>query len=115
MGTKDKLIQRFISMPKDFTWEEMNKLLINFGYEQSNKGKTSSSRVVFKNSKYIPIMLHKPHPGNIIKEGNYIQSYTWAFLAYTKVITKGENRKISPLVIRLFSMFYSCREYAEIG
>lgn len=39
MGTKDKLIQRFISMPKDFTWEEMNKLLTNFGYEQSIKGK----------------------------------------------------------------------------
>lgn len=88
MGTKDKLIQRFISMPKDFTWEEMNKLLTNFGYEQSNKGKTSGSRVVFKNSKYIPIMLHKPHPGNIIKE--YVMKQVLEYLreeGLLKIIT----------------------------
>ena len=38
-----------------------------FGYEKSNKGKTSGSRVVYKNKDKRPIMLHKPHPGNIIK------------------------------------------------
>lgn len=69
MTAKDKLIDRFKRLPKDFTFEEMVKLLGNFGFEKSNKGKTSGSRVRFinKESKSI-IDMHKPHPKNIIKE-----------------------------------------------
>lgn len=67
MGTKEKLIERFRSLPTDFTFDEMEKLLSYFGYERSNKGKTSGSRVIFKNQLGRPIMIHKPHPGNIIK------------------------------------------------
>lgn len=67
MGTKEKLIERFKSQPSDFTFDEMEKLLSIFGYVKSNKGKTSGSRVVYKNGSKRPIMLHKPHPGNIIK------------------------------------------------
>lgn len=67
MGTKDKLIDRFTSLPSDFTFDELEKLLKHFGYEKSNKGKTSGSRVVYKNADKRPIMIHKPHPGNIIK------------------------------------------------
>ena len=57
MGTKEKLIERFKSLPANFI----------FGYEKSNKGKTSGSRVIFKNGDKRPIMIHKPHPGNLIK------------------------------------------------
>lgn len=39
MGTKEKLIERFRSLPTDFTFDEMEKLLGYFGYERSNKGK----------------------------------------------------------------------------
>lgn len=67
MGTKDKLRDKFLSMPKDFTFDEMKKLLSGYGYIKDNKGKTSGSRVVFKNGDKRPIMLHKPHPGNIVK------------------------------------------------
>lgn len=35
--------------------------------ERTIKGKTSGSRVVFMDKEGHPIMLHKPHPGNIIK------------------------------------------------
>ena len=45
----------------------MEKLLFIFGYVKSDKGKTSGSRVIYKNGNKRPIMLHKPHPGNIIK------------------------------------------------
>ncbi|MCF2552314.1 type II toxin-antitoxin system HicA family toxin [Bacteroides caecigallinarum] len=45
----------------------MERLLSIFGYEKSNKGKTSGSRVIYRNENKRPIMLHKPHPGNIIK------------------------------------------------
>ena len=67
MGTKEKLIERFKNQPKDFTFDEMEKLLFIFGYVKSDKGKTSGSRVIYKNGNKRPIMLHKPHPGNILK------------------------------------------------
>ena len=66
MVTRDKLIERFKRQPKDFTFDELTRLLEIYGFEISNKGKTSGSRVVFKNGDKKPIMLHKPHPGNII-------------------------------------------------
>ena len=68
MGTKEKLRERFLKMPSDFTFDEMQRLLEGYGYEKSNKGKTSGSRLIFKNGNKRPIMLHKPHPGNIVKE-----------------------------------------------
>ncbi len=48
MSSKDKLISRFLTLPSDFTFEELERLLTIFGYAISNKGKTSGSRVVFK-------------------------------------------------------------------
>jgi hypothetical protein len=68
MGTKEKLRNRFLKMPSDFSFDEMQRLLEGYGYEKSNKGKTSGSRLIFKNGNKRPIMLHKPHPGNIVKE-----------------------------------------------
>lgn len=68
MGTKEKLRDRFLKMPSDFTFDEMQRLLEGYGYEKSNKGKTSGSRLIFKNGTKRPIMLHRPHPGNIVKE-----------------------------------------------
>ncbi|MBO7138149.1 MAG: type II toxin-antitoxin system HicA family toxin [Bacteroidaceae bacterium] len=68
MGTKEMLRERFLKMPADFTFEEMQRLLEGYGYEKGNKGRTSGSRVIFKNGNKRPIMLHKPHPGNIVKE-----------------------------------------------
>ena len=68
MGTKEKLRERFLKMPSDFTFDEMQRLLKGYGYERGNKGKTSGSRLIFKNGDKRPIMLHKPHPGNLVKE-----------------------------------------------
>lgn len=67
MGTKEKLIERFKKQPSDFTFDEMERLLSLFGYVKSNKGKTSESRIIYKNGDKRPVMLHKPHPGNIIR------------------------------------------------
>ncbi len=68
MSSKDKLIERFLTIPSDFSFDELERLLGAFGYTKSNKGKTSGSRVVFKDKNGSPIMLHKPHPGNIVKQ-----------------------------------------------
>ena len=67
MSTKEKLIERFKRQPKDFTWQELVKMLGSFGFEVDNKGKTSGSRTVFVN-KDDEIEVYKPNPSNIIKE-----------------------------------------------
>lgn len=40
----------------------MPKACCDFGYERSNKGRTSGSRIVFVSEQYPPILMHKPHP-----------------------------------------------------
>jgi len=70
MSTKEKLIKRLLSLPKDFTFNELKNLLCGLGFIMSNKGKTSGSRVRFQNSeRKIVIDIHKPHnSGDSIRE-----------------------------------------------
>ena len=68
MSRTEKLLQRLLSVPKDLTWEELVKILSQFGYEELKKGKTGGSRRKFADEKHNIIILHKPHPGNIVKE-----------------------------------------------
>ena len=68
MGKIDKLVRRLLARPKDFTYDELVKVLNHFDYEEIKKGKTSGSRRAFvRNSTKHIIRLHKPHPGNILK------------------------------------------------
>jgi hypothetical protein len=68
MAQQKKLIKSFLSKPKDFTFEEMRKLLGGFGYREMKRGKTSGSRVVFFNEDIQHIIrIHTPHPKNILK------------------------------------------------
>ena len=67
MSKKEKLLKRFLSNPKDFTWDEMVRLLTGFGYVQMGAGKTGGSRCRFDYAAKEPITLHKPHPAKIIK------------------------------------------------
>lgn len=68
MSKKEKLIARFLTMPSDFHYDEVVKLLRFFDFTEVKKGKTSGSRVKFMNAEGVPIMLHKPHPSGIMKE-----------------------------------------------
>ncbi|HER08498.1 MAG TPA: type II toxin-antitoxin system HicA family toxin [Bacteroides sp.] len=65
MTKQEKLLNRFISRPRDFTYNELIRLLRALGYEELQG---SGSRVVFRNkdAKH-NIKLHKPHPGNVLK------------------------------------------------
>ena len=68
MSKKEKLKKRFLTKPRDFTFDELTSLLIALGYKISNKGKTSGSRVSFVHSITGHIIaLHKPHPANTLK------------------------------------------------
>ena len=67
MSTKEKLIDRYKTLPSDFTFDELDRMLTHLGFVKSNKEKTSGSRIIYKYTDGTPIMIHKPHPGNIIK------------------------------------------------
>lgn len=67
MSRRSKLIDRFLKVPKDLTWDELVKILSSFGYEEMTKGKTAGSRRKFVNADGDLILLHKPHPANIVK------------------------------------------------
>ena len=66
MSTKEKLIKRFIRLPKDFTWEELVRLFGILGFAIDNKGKTSGSRALFVKGNEAHTV-HKPHPSNVLK------------------------------------------------
>jgi hypothetical protein len=69
MSKDQRLIVRLLSKPKDFTYNELCRVLNSLGYEESQSGKTSGSRAAFidKSTDHI-IRLHKPHPSNELKQ-----------------------------------------------
>jgi len=67
MSRKAKLIDRFLSVPNDLTWEELVSILSSFGYAEMTKGKTAGSRRKFATTDRDIILLHKPHPANVVK------------------------------------------------
>ena len=92
MGTKEKLIQRFLNSPKDFTYDEVLRLFSIFGYCENTKGGTSGSRVEFVNEKdNSSYIMHKPHPGNIIK--GYMMRQLLSFVLNNRLIDKYKGNK----------------------
>lgn len=68
MSKIDKLIAKLKSNPKNFTYDELRRVLSALDYTEETKGKTSGSRVAFINSGLKSIIrLHKPHPDNELK------------------------------------------------
>jgi hypothetical protein len=67
MSRKEKLLRRCLSLPNDFSWQELIRLLSGFGYQLSGSGKTGGSRVRFIHKIFPPIILHKPHPSAVLK------------------------------------------------
>lgn len=67
MSRRDKLVARLRARPKDFTWEELVRLLEGLGYSEAATGRTGGSRRRFVHATAPTIALHKPHPGNIVK------------------------------------------------
>jgi len=64
----EKLLNRFLSKPKDFTFKEMKKLLRGLGYQEIKSGTTTGSRIAFFHDgiRHI-IRIHKPHPEKTMK------------------------------------------------
>lgn len=68
MSKHDKLLERLLKHPKDFTFDETQTLMAGYGYEIKKKGKTSGSRRRFQSEdSEQTLTLHKPHPRNVLK------------------------------------------------
>ncbi|MDO8446798.1 MAG: type II toxin-antitoxin system HicA family toxin [Deltaproteobacteria bacterium] len=68
MSKAEKLLQRFLAKPTDFTFDELERFLKGFGYEEAKTGKTSGSRVAFLNKQTKSVIrMHKPHPNLELK------------------------------------------------
>jgi hypothetical protein len=72
MSGIEKLIVRFKNHPKDFSWDELTRLLNHFGYAQMTG---SGSRRKFIQDNRQPIILHQPHPRKILKTYQMNQIY----------------------------------------
>ena len=63
MSKEEKLKQRLLSIPSNFTINELSTLLVRLGFRVSNKGATSGSRIAFVNDETKDIIrIHKPYP-----------------------------------------------------
>ena len=68
MSKEEKLLLRFLFLPKDFTFYELVTLLSNLGFYEAKTGKTSGSRVRFKNKEGMVIKVHRPHGSAPVKK-----------------------------------------------
>ncbi len=78
MSKRDKAIARIRGCPKDYRYSEAKALLEMLGFEESNKGRTSGSRVAYyREADSRVILLHKPHPGDEMDVGAVKQLYKY--------------------------------------
>ena len=85
MSKHEKLKDRFLRKPKNFTYDELVSLLRGFGYIEEQRGRTSGSAVAFYHKKTNDkIMIHKPHPQKEIKK--YVIELVFEKLKNNKLI-----------------------------
>ena len=77
MSTKEKLIERFKTIPSDFTFDELIRLFNALGFTVNNKGATSGSRVRLEKGTGHYYNLHRPHPGNVVKKSALKSVYSY--------------------------------------
>ena len=67
MSTKEKLKARVLLIPSDLKYSEMKSFLVSIGFNESNKGASSGSRVLFVSDSE-KLVFHKPHGDQCMKK-----------------------------------------------
>ena len=67
MTTIDKLKKKLKARPKTFDYRDAKRILEHEGYAEDTGGKTSGSKVMFKDNNGTGIVMHKPHPESEMK------------------------------------------------
>jgi len=65
LSKDQKQLERFLSIPADYSWDELVTLVGSYGFDEDTK--SGGSRRCFISAKGWKMFLHKPHPGNIVK------------------------------------------------
>ena len=71
MSKKEKLLNKFLTVPGDLRWSELVSILGHLGYQQFSNGMTGGSRRRFINMDGKAILIHELHPGKIVKNTSY--------------------------------------------
>ena len=66
MSRKDKLLEKLLQKPKDFTFDEMESLLSYLGYELKQGGTRSGEKFIKDGSNEV-INLHRSDPNGTLK------------------------------------------------
>jgi hypothetical protein len=64
MSSKEKLLARLCSRPKDFSWSDLKTLMRHLGYEEIT-GSGSRRKFIHAKTKRI-VSLHRRHPDNTL-------------------------------------------------
>lgn len=68
MSKHEKLLNKFLARPRNFTYDDLVSLLRGFGYTVETRGRSSGSAVMFYNARLNDkILIHMPHPEKEIK------------------------------------------------
>lgn len=63
MSQIEKLKNRLLNRPKDFTMEALDRLMLGLGYVKWKSGKTAGFKVEYNDEKSgKDLVLHSPHP-----------------------------------------------------
>lgn len=65
MSKIEKLKQRLLSRPNDFSWHELERVLIHLGFV-ALEGSGSRVKFVHQDSGVV-LSLHRPHPSQVLK------------------------------------------------
>lgn len=69
MTKYEKLKDKLLTVPRNFTYDEMATFLKSLGYSEEERGRSSGSAVMFYNKGLNDkIMFHRPHPGKELKK-----------------------------------------------
>ena len=64
MSKRGKAIERLLSKPKDFTWDELIAVMTACGYELKTTGGSGRK---FIHPTGGTLFIHQPHPSNVLK------------------------------------------------
>ena len=65
MSRKEKALARLMEAPKDFTWDELKKVMSAFGFALKTTG--GSGRKFIHGETGVTLFMHEPHPSKVLK------------------------------------------------
>lgn len=65
MSKIEKAVQRFVSRPTDFEWNELKAIMLYFGFELKMTG--GSGRKFIHRETQAAHFIHEPHPSKVLK------------------------------------------------